>query len=161
MNSSVRPQNDRRYSETRIVNTKRILLGGLLAAVIIAVAQMLLYGGLLADAMAAAQAEKGVREASWGNTLYLVTTILPGLLLAWTYAAIRPRFGAGPMTALRAGGLIWLATWLMYYIWLAPSGRGLLFLKPGHTALALLWDLAGVLLAALAAGWVYRERSNE
>jgi hypothetical protein len=29
-----------------------------------------------------------------------------------------------------------------------------------QTALALLWDLAGVLLAALAAGWVYREREQ-
>jgi hypothetical protein len=140
------------------VNTKRILIGGLLAAVIIAVAETLLWGFVLADAMAAAQAEKAVPEASWGGTLYLVTTIVPGLLLAWIYAAIRPRFGPGPVTALRAGALIWVATWLMYYIWLAPSGRGLLFLKPGPTAFGLLWDLAGVLLAALAAAWVYRER---
>jgi hypothetical protein len=142
------------------VNTNRILVGGLLAAVIIAVAETLLYAGVLADAMAAARAEKAVPEASWGGTLYLVTSIVPGLLLAWVYAAIRPRFGPGPVTALRAGALIWVATWLMYFIWLAPSGRGLLFLKPRQTALALLWDLAGVLLAALAAGWVYREREQ-
>lgn len=142
------------------MNTKRILMGGFLAAIIIAVAETLLWGGVLAEAMATAQSEKGVPEASWGAMLYLVTTIVPGLLLAWLYAAIRPRFGPGPVTALRAGALIWVATWLMYYIWLAPSGRGLLFLKPWSTVLALAWDLAAVLLAALAAGWVYRERER-
>jgi hypothetical protein len=146
-----------------MMNTKRILVGGLLAATIIVVAEMLLYSGVLADAMAAAQAQKGVKpEASWGGTLYLVTTIPLGLLLAWLYAAIRPRFGPGPATALRAGGFLWVATWLVYYVWLTPSGpgcdNGLLFLEPGLTALVLTWELAGVLLAALATGWVYRER---
>src|SRR4030095_15779312 len=55
-----------------MMNTKRILVGGLLAATIIVVAEMLLYSGVLADAMAAAQAQKGVKpEASWGGPLYL------------------------------------------------------------------------------------------
>jgi hydroxyacylglutathione hydrolase len=50
-----------------------------------------------------------------------VTTIPLGLLLAWLYAAIRPRFGPGPATALRAGGFLWVATWLVYYVWLAQN----------------------------------------
>ena len=142
------------------MNTKRILLGGLLAAVIIAVAETLLFGVVLAQPMAAAQARKGVAEASWGPMLFLATTIIPGFLLAWTYASIRSRFGPGPTTALRAGALIWVATWFMYYVWLTPSGRGLLFLAPATTAIALFWELAAVLLAGLAAGWVYRDREQ-
>jgi hypothetical protein len=106
------------------MNAKRIVLGGLLAAVIISVVETLLFSVVLADAMAATRAEKAVPEASWGGTLYLVTTIVLGLLLAWLYAAIRPRYGPGPMTALRAGTFLWVATWLIYYVWLAPSGRG-------------------------------------
>jgi hypothetical protein len=142
------------------MNAKRIILGGLVAAVIIAVVETLLWSVALADAMAAARAQNAVPEASWGGTLYLVTTLVLGLLLAWLYAAIRPRYGPGPATALRAGGFLWMATWLIYYVWLAPSGRGLLFLRPGHTAIALLVELAGVLLGALGAGWVYREREE-
>jgi hypothetical protein len=142
------------------MNAKRIILGGLAAAVIIAVVETLLFAVVLADAMAAARAEKGVPEASWGGTLYLVTTIVLGLLLAWLYAAIRPRYGPGPGTALRAGAFMWVATWLIYYVWLAPSGRGLLFLKPGHTAIALAGELTGVLLGALGAAWMYREREE-
>ena len=132
-------------------------MGGLLAAFIIAVAETILFEGILADAMSAARAQKGLVEASWGGTSYLVTTIVLGLMLAWLYAAIRPRFGPGPSTALKAGLFLWVATWLIYYVWLAPSGRGLLFLEPGTTALALAWELAGVLIAALAVGWIYRE----
>ena len=139
------------------MNAKRILIGGLLATIIIAIAETLLWEGVLADAMSAARAEKRLTEASWGGSSYLGTTIVLGLMLAWLYAAIRPRFGPGPLTALKAGGFLWVATWLVYYVWLAPSGRGLLFLKPSMTALALAWELAGVLLAALAVGWIYRE----
>ena len=139
------------------MNTKRILMGGLLATIIIALAETLLWGGLLADAMSAAQTEKGLVEASWGGISYLITTIALGLMLAWLYAAIRPRFGPGPLTALKAGSFLWVATWLIYYVWLAPSGRGLLFLKPSIIALALAWEFVGVLLAALAVGWIYRE----
>jgi hypothetical protein len=139
------------------MNTKRILMGGLLAAIIIAVAETLLWAGVLADVMSATRAQKRLVEASWGNTSYLATTVALGLMLAWLYAAIRPRFGPGPSTALKAGAFLWVATWLIYYLWLAPSGRGLLFLKPSITALALAWELASVLLAALAVGWIYRE----
>jgi hypothetical protein len=139
------------------MNTKRILIGGLLAAIIIAVAETLLFSGVLAGAMSAARAKKGITEANWGGILYLITTIPLGLMLAWLYGAIRPRFGPGLVTALKAGGFLWVASWLIYYIWLAPSGRGLLFLRPSLIALALSWELAGVLLAAIAVGWIYRE----
>ncbi len=142
------------------MNTKRILLGGFLAALIITAAETLLFGLVLAGPMSAARAEKGVTEASWATISNIATAVVLGLILAWLHAAIRPHFGPGAATALRAGVLLWIATWLMYYVWLAPSGRGLLFLQPRLTALALVWELAGVLLAALAAGWVYREREE-
>ncbi len=38
----------------------------------------------------------------------LVFTIGMGLLAVWMYAAIRPRYGAGPRTALRAALAVWL-----------------------------------------------------
>ena len=110
--------------------------------------------------MSAATAKKQLMEASWGPLLFLAYTFVLGIILAWLYAAIRPRFGPGPFTALRAGAVLWLAAWLTFYVWLAPTGRGLLFLEPRHTAVALLAELAGVLLAALAVGWIYRERNQ-
>lgn len=140
------------------MNARRIAIGGLLAAVIILTVEMLLFSVLLAEPMATARAARGLEEASWGLTLNVGTVVVLGIMLAWLYAAIRPRFGPGAMTALRAGGFLWVATWLIYYLWLAPTGRGLLFLDPRHTVVALLGELAGVLLGALAAGWVYRER---
>jgi hypothetical protein len=143
-----------------VVNAKRIVLGGLLAALIIVAVETLIFAVLLAEPMATARNARGLEEASWGGKLYIATTIVLGIMLAWLYAAIRPRFGPGPITAVRAGGFLWVATWLIYYLWLSPTGRGLLFLQPRHTAVALTGELAGVLLGALAAGWVYRERER-
>ncbi|MGA3371854.1 MAG: hypothetical protein ABSC48_08855 [Terracidiphilus sp.] len=40
----------------------------------------------------------------WFNLLGLVT----GIALIWIYAAIRPRFGAGPKTAICAGLAVWV-----------------------------------------------------
>jgi hypothetical protein len=34
-----------------------------------------------------------------GNPSYLVLTLAMGIFAAWLYAALRPRYGAGPVTA--------------------------------------------------------------
>src|SRR5690606_16886497 len=143
-----------------VMNAKRILLGGLLAALVITMAEALLWAVLLPEPLATAYAEQGLTEATWTPALMLGTTLVNGLMLAWLSAAIRPRFGRGPRTAMAAGAFLWVATWLMYYLWLAPTGRGLLALRPRHTAVALAGELAGVLLAALAAASVYREADS-
>jgi hypothetical protein len=39
---------------------------------------------------------------------FLAAFLLMGILLTWWYAAIRPRFGAGPKTAVIAGLSVWL-----------------------------------------------------
>ena len=42
-----------------------------------------------------------------------------GLLIVWTYAAIRPRFGAGAGTAIKAALLVWLVSALTWYFTVA------------------------------------------
>jgi hypothetical protein len=39
---------------------------------------------------------------------------LVGIFLVWVYAAIRPRFGAGPGTAIKAGLLVWVVAGLFH-----------------------------------------------
>jgi hypothetical protein len=54
---------------------------------------------------------------SWTSSITPLLTIgitfVLGILAVWTYAAIRPRFNAGPKTALCAG----LAVWAMSYLY--------------------------------------------
>jgi hypothetical protein len=154
---SKKHENSSLASGSAAMNTKRILLGGLIAGIIIFIWEGLLWGVLLVEARAAAEAGLGLERVSWGIYVIFLSAILVGLTLAWLYAAIRPRFGSGRATSLKAGVTIWIATFVTFYAWNTPSGRGFIFLAPDLTIFTLVWSLAGVLLAALVARWIYKE----
>jgi len=95
------------------INTQKVLVGGLAAGVVLNIIDYLTNGVLLADRMKAeAEAFKpGLSSMMMeGNAIaiYVVSDFVVGLLLVWTYAAIRPRFGPGPQTAATAALLFWL-----------------------------------------------------
>ena len=107
------------------MNTQKIIVGGLAAGVVLNIIDWLGYGVILADRMKAElEAFKpGLSEVMSGGrsiAMAVVTDFVIGILLVWTYAAIRPRFGPGPSTAAAACGSV-----LVYR--LAPQ-RGL----PAH-----------------------------
>lgn len=122
---------------TATMNTKRIILGGFIAGIIIFIWEGLLWGVLLADARAVAESGLGLERVSWGVYVVFASAILVGLTLAWLYAAIRPRFGSGRATSLKAGFVIWIATFVIFYSWNTPSGRGFIFLAPHLTIFTL------------------------
>ena len=74
-----------------------------------------------------------------------------GIAAVWLYAAIRPRYGAGAGTAVRAGVAVWFFTSLLAII--AMRAMGLFAIS----VLALLWTLAECIAATLAGAWLYRE----
>ena len=80
---------------------------------------------------------------------------LSGIALVWLYAAIRPRYGAGPRTAVCAGAAIWFLSYAL------PSvGQIALDLWPLRAmAIALAWGVAEMIVAGLVGGWLYREPS--
>ena len=45
-----------------------------------------------------------------------------GIFLVWVYAAVRPRYGAGPATAIKAGLIGWVATGLFHALFEWPMG---------------------------------------
>jgi hypothetical protein len=73
-------------------------------------------------------------------------------LIVWTYAAIRPQFGPGPVTALRAGGVLWAAVCAVLYGFQAVG----VFALDSFYKSSLL-SLATTMLAALAGARAYRE----
>ena len=89
------------------INTKKVLLGGLAAGVVLNVIDFVTNTYILAAQMkAAADAFKpGLSERMMTGsavTSYIVMDFVLGVLLVWTYAAIRPRFGPGVRTAIYA-----------------------------------------------------------
>jgi len=135
------------------INWNRVILGGLVAGVIINVFEFALHGFVLAKDMDAAVRALG-REVGGGALLmFLAWGFLVGIFAVWLYAAIRPRYGAGPKTALCAGAAVWGLGYL-----LAAVGPIALHLFPRHImAIGLAVGLAEVLVGTVAGAWLYRE----
>jgi hypothetical protein len=94
-----------------------------------------------------ALAGKTISPVGW-----IVFDFLGGILLVWLYAAIRPRFGPGPRTALLAGFMLWLITCLVFSS----------FVFMGLFSLALVatsgfFGLVAALAGGYVGGWLYRE----
>ncbi len=85
------------------INLGRVVIGGLLAGLIINVGEFILNGLLLEEQMNAAMAALNKPPINPNMIMWFVLFGFGlGCMLVWTYAAIRPRFGAGVKTAICA-----------------------------------------------------------
>jgi hypothetical protein len=136
------------------MNYGRIFVGGLVAGVIINLTEGILWGVVFSAENAAMMAEFGLTESRWAMPAYILTAFAIGFLIAWLYAAVRPRFGPGRGTAIRVALFLFATVWVIPLVWFSVIG---IRMPPAVTLVALVFELAGVTLAALAAGWMYRE----
>ncbi len=105
------------------INMQRVLLGGLLAGLVLNVVDFVLYGVLWKEDLAAAMAALNKPPISDSAIpLFVALDFVFGIVLVWTYAAIRPRFGPGPRTAVYAGLLVWVVAGLLHFIGEMPMG---------------------------------------
>jgi hypothetical protein len=136
------------------INVMRVVLGGLLAGLIINISEFILNMLVIADSMELALQELGMGPPGGGTiAIYVVAGFLIGIITIWIYAAMRPRFGPGPKTAVLAGFVVWL----LAYLWrLLDIGMTGLF-DPGMLVLPIAWGLVEIVLAAVAGGYLYQE----
>src|SRR5947207_1841326 len=95
------------------INTSKVVVGGLAAGLVNNVLGFLVQGKLLGkrmtDEMVAAAPSLQGKGMDTGTIVgRIVTGFVIGILITWLYAAMRPRFGAGPKTAVMAGLVVWL-----------------------------------------------------
>jgi len=139
------------------INWGRILLGGIVAGIIIDVGEFVLHGVVLGPEWRQVMEALGrpLQETAGTMVFYMLLGLPYGILAVWLYAAIRPRFGAGPTTALYAGFGVWLLGYLLPTLVWAPMG-----LFPGRLLrIALLAGLAEILVATLAGASLYKEQA--
>ncbi|GMV06883.1 MAG: hypothetical protein AMXMBFR53_31580 [Gemmatimonadota bacterium] len=139
------------------MNTTRIALGGVAAGLLLNVTEGILNAVILMDDYEALMQTYGLPEASWAMAGYIGGCFVFGFALAWLYAAIRPRFGPGWGTGVRAGVLLWAVAYAVPSIWFGAMGMGL---STGKTVLALVWGLVEMVGAGVLAGWIYREEEG-
>ena len=138
------------------MNTGRIVLGGLVAGLVANVLDFASGTFLLFEDMDRNRQRLNIAVTTWEGNAALVTWTLAdfvlGLLLVFTYAAIRPRFGPGPSTAVIAAVVLFLAITVVIFG----------FAQMGMFPVALVVK-AGILslitlsLASLAGAYFYRE----
>ena len=83
-----------------------MILGGLAAGLIINVIESVLNGVILAKDMEAAISALGRQMGGGALAMFIAWGFLVGIFAVWLYAAIRPRYGAGPKTAACAGAAV-------------------------------------------------------
>ena len=140
------------------INIGRVIGGGLLAGVVMNIVDGIGNGAVLGARWQAEgnalsptlMATPGLATTSMAG--WMVVDLLLGILTVWVYAAVRPRFGAGPRTALVAASAVWLATTFFF----ASYGfNG--FYSWGLIAATSVFALVGRLAGGLTGGWFYKE----
>jgi hypothetical protein len=141
------------------INWGRVIGGGLVAGLVMNISQFVLHAIVLRE-----DGQKLMEE--WNRMGFHITedpkmlgilvavTFLLGILAVWTYAAIRPRFGPGPKTAIIAG----LAVWAMSYFYAGVYVyAGMVIMPAKLTWCPVLWSLIEVPVATMVGGWLYKE----
>jgi len=140
-------------------NRGRVILGGLLAGVVINLVEFVTNGLILKDSWAQVMQAMGKPAEPSGSAILLfnVWGFLLGMVAVWVYAAIRPRYGAGAGTAIRAG----LAAWVLavFLADLSLAGAGLLPVR--MLVITALVELFEIPLATVVGAWIYKEEQAQ
>ena len=149
-----RIHNNRGGVDMARINTKGVVIGGLLAGLIINISESILNIPVLGAPMEAAMNARNLPPIG-GSAIgvFIVGGFLLGVILVWLYAAVRPRLGPGPKTAIVSAVVVWF----LANFW-PTLGMGLMgFFPTKLLAISVVWGLGELILAALAGGWLYKE----
>jgi hypothetical protein len=136
-------------------NRGRVVLGGLLAGVVINIFEYITNGVILKADWGQVMQALGKSPEITGKAIAIFNLwgFLLGIAAVWIYAAIRPRYGAGPATAARAG----IAAWALA-VFLANLGNYPMGLVPARllviTAIVALVEL---IIGTIVGAWLYKE----
>ncbi len=136
------------------INYGRVLLGGLVAGIVMDAYEAVMNGQLMRPQWAAIMTSLNRPQYVPSQIiLFNIVGLVTGFAAAWTYAAIRPRFGSGPRTALIAAALTWLTAKAIVVAY--PLISGIYPLQP--MAIMLAAQVPEIALGTLAGAWFYKE----
>ncbi len=136
------------------INASRALLGGLVAGLVINAGEFLLNEPILGEQWRAAM-ESLNRPAIGGQAIavFVLLGFALGIGCVYLYGAIRPRFGAGPKTAVCAGLLVWAFA----YLYQSAGMMALGMFPASMIIIGTLWGLVEIPIATVLGAWLYRE----
>jgi hypothetical protein len=141
------------------INTRKIIVGGLAAGLVLNILDFIMNGVVFADRM---KVEANAFKAGLGDSMavmdpktiagFVIMDFVIGMLLAYTYAAMRPRFGAGAKTSIIGALILWLFACIVTsnYMIMGMMSRGLWMTYA-------LGYLVSLIITSLVAGALYSE----
>lgn len=136
------------------INVGGVVKGGLAAGVVMNISEFVLNVPVAGEQINAELAARNLPPVATNQiAVFVVLTFVLGLLTVWLYAAIRPRFGAGPTTAMIAGVFVWACTYLNVSITMGVLGINSMEL----VILGILWTLIEMIVASSVGGYLYQE----
>ena len=124
----------------------------MLAGLVLNVGEFLLHEKVIkADEAAAMTAlGKGGTGQIW---VWIVYGFVFGIVAVWLYAAIRPRYGAGPRTAACAAVVAWFLSTFLSGVAMVNLG----IYTTNLMAVTTIWALVETVIAVILGAWLYRE----
>lgn len=140
------------------INSGRLILAGIVAAVILDVLEYIDNGVLLANDWAQALKTVGVAPLTTrGIIAFNIWSVAVAFLAVVLYVAIRPRFGPGPKTALIAAAIVWALGWPLAFV--APLASHMI---PKSLAInSVLLGIPEIAISLLVGAAVYKEEPAE
>lgn len=141
------------------MNSGKVVVGGLVAGVVFNIGDFLINTQLLAAENAEFLKRVGVDPATMesfsAQVPWIVIDFLFGLLVVWTYAAIRPRLGPGVTTAIVAGLIPYLGATLVLGGFTSMGVFPTSMFITGTIA-----SLVNTAIGSVAGAWVYTEANS-
>ena len=139
------------------ITAKNVVLGGLAAGVVQNIIGFVGFGMLLgprfeAEAVAVAPALQGRGNSGAAIATNVIFSFVIGILVVWLYAAMRPRFGPGPRTAIFAALAVWICGFVFHLDWLLLG-----MMSPATYLMAAVTAAIQITAAAWVGGMVYKE----
>ena len=136
------------------INTKLVILGGLIAGVVINIGEFILNGVILMEdwekwAASMNQDAMDPDKMVW----YVLMSFVLGIIMVWMHAAIRPRFGANVKTAIIAGLYVWFAVWVIGFGSSVIEGM----VPTNIFVISIIWGVFEAPLATVAGTYMYKE----
>jgi hypothetical protein len=134
------------------INWGRVVLGGLVAGLVWTLLSLVVTVLVGSDFAAAVPGNRLAVPSSGLVAFLFIVNLVEGIWAIWLYAAIRPRYGAGPKTAAVAGFSWWVISSLVDATW------GSFGFVPAKALLPLMAaSLPAIIVAAVVGAWLYKE----
>jgi hypothetical protein len=134
------------------INWGRVLLCGVVTGVVWTVLTSISSWFVAADFAAAVPGNRLFAPTGGMVAFLFVVNLVEGTWAMWLYAAIRPRYGAGPKTAALVGLSWWIVSSLFDVTW------GSFRFVPVKALLGpMAVSLPELIVAALVGAWLYKE----